>query len=375
MTDQRRKHIEALAPRVGRAKASKAFGVPLRTERQKRHVDKAKTHCEKARHATPATHTCRWCKQTSTNMHIPTSRIPDEQRSRIYELLCSDRFMDLPAEQVYYELLDEGTYLCSIRSMYRILAEHGANHERRRGRHQQPKTHTTPQLRATQPNQVWCWDVTLLPTTTKGKFFYVYCIIDLYSRKIVGWMIDTQESQHNAEELLQQTCTKRNISSDQLTIHADRGAIQRADTVQKLMATRGVLPSYSRPRVSNDNAFIESFFKTLKYHHDYPLFFATLQDARWWIATFIGWYNKNHHHRGLHGYTPNQVDDRSWKDVQTQRQAALDAAYQAHPERFHKPSVAKTPPEEVTLNIRAIAEHVETDVMEPTTEEVVPIGS
>lgn len=368
--------INDLAPRIGRKRACKAFAIAERTERQRRHVRTEQQACAAAQ-ATPATHTCRWCTARATFGILSSLRIPDDQRKEIYATLCSERFCDLPAEQVYWELLDEGIYLCSIRTMYRILAEHEANHERRRGRHTRPKSHVTPQLCATKPNQVWCWDVTLLPTATKGKFFYLYCIIDLYSRKIVGWLIANEESQDNAEALIEQTCDRRGIPRGQLTIHADRGAIQRADTVQKLMSLRGVLASYSRPRVSNDNAFIESFFKTLKYHHDYPLFFAMLSGARAWIARFITWYNTKHHHRGLCGYTPQQVDDDSWKHTHRQRQAALDAAYAQRPQYFGKSPRAHEPPNEVTLNIRAVPEK-QTDVLVKTStthEEVMPIGA
>lgn len=342
--------VDTFAPIVGRTTACRAFGLSVRTERHRRRVRSEKQRCETTH--TPTTLQCRWCMPLTTRHPTSPSRIPDAQRQEIYDVLCGERFCDLSPEQVYWELLDQGKYYCSVRTMYRILTEHNAHHERRRGRHTQPKSHVMPQLRAVKPNQVWCWDVTLLPTMTKGKWYFAYCIIDLFSRKIVGWMIAQEESQENAEQLIRETCERRGVERASLTIHADRGAIQRADSVQALMATRGITPSYSRPRVSNDNAFIESFFKTLKYRHDYPLCFATSQDARWWIATFITWYNARHHHSGLNGYTPNQVDDGSWIDVYDIRQRALDDAYAAHPERFRSRPIAKVPPGEVTLNVR-----------------------
>ena len=272
------------------------------------------------------------------------------ERDEVLGLLCSERFVDMSAEQVFWTVLDEGKYYCSVRSMYRVLAAHRAVSDRRRRRHRSSGKHQIPRLCATAPRQVWTWDVTLLPTPTKGIYVYLYAVIDIFSRKIVGWMIADCESKENAERLITETCEREGIKREQLTIHADRGSIMKARNVSDIFIKLGITKSHSRPRVSNDNPYIESFFKTTKYRYDYPLNFASLQSARCWFADFVNWYNGEHHHSGVAYFSPNQVHDGSWREVHAIRQQTLEGAHAMYPKRFNRRPVADAPPEQVWIN-------------------------
>jgi putative transposase len=257
--------------------------------------------------------------------------------------------------------------------MYRILAAHKASSDRRRRRHGPKRTHGVPRLKATAPNQVWAWDVSLLASDTKGRYWYLYAVIDVFSRKIVGWMIADCESQENAKKLLRETCHRQAIPRKQLTIHADRGSIMRAHKVSDVFIRFGVTRSHSRPRVSNDNAFIESFFKTTKYRHDYPLQFHSLRSARRWMRSFVDWYNNSHHHSGIAYFHPSNVHDGSWAEAHRARQAVMDKAYETHPERFHKRPIVAEPPTEVFINKPDVDKgdsHATTENSGPGAEEV-----
>jgi putative transposase len=272
----------------------------------------------------------------------PRGLSPTEQ-AQVREVLNSERFQDLAPREIYAELLDEKRYLCSISTMYRILAEHAEVRERRNQlRH--PAYHK-PELLATGPNQVWSWDITKLRGPSKGVYYYLYVIIDIYSRYVVGWLIAEVESAELAEQLIVETCAKQGVQRAQLTIHADNGSPMIAKTVAILLADLGVAKSHSRPHVSNDNPYSEAHFKTLKYRPDYPDRFGSLADARHWARSFVAWYNDQHHHSGLGLLTPAVVHTGRAETVRQQHQAVLRQAYQAHPERFTKglPRPAKLP--------------------------------
>jgi len=272
----------------------------------------------------------------------PRALSPTEQ-AQVREVLNSERFQDLAPREIYAELLDAERYLCSISTMYRILAEHAEVRERRNQlRH--PAYHK-PELLATGPNQVWSWDITKLRGPSKGVYYYLYVIIDIYSRYVVGWLIAEVESAELAEQLIVETCAKQGVQRAQLTIHADNGSPMIAKTVAILLADLGVAKSHSRPHVSNDNPYSEAHFKTLKYRPDYPDRFGSLADARHWARSFFAWYNDQHHHSGLGLLTPAVVHTGRAETVRQQHQAVLRQAYQAHPERFTKglPRPAKLP--------------------------------
>ena len=232
--------------------------------------------------------------------------------------------------------------------MYRVLAEAGETQERRAQR--APQRHAKPSLTATAPNQVWTWDITKLATTQKGVFLMAYVVIDLFSRFVVGWMVASKECKHLAAQLFAETVARHGVEPG-LTVHADRGSAMKSDTLAQLFASLGVSRSFSRPRVSDDNAFSEAQFKTLKYQPDYPGRFEGELHARAYLQDFFGWHNDEHHHSGLALFTPADVFHGRVEAVRATRQAALDAAYAAHPERFpHGPPRAPTPPAEVHIN-------------------------
>ncbi len=248
-------------------------------------------------------------------------------------VLHSERFRDLAPGEVYAMLLDEGTYLCSEATMYRILREHHGGVRERRAQATHPAK-VKPELVAYGPNQCWSWDITKLAGPAKWTYYYLYSIIDIYSRYTVGWMLATKESKELAERLLAETITKQHIDRDQLTIHADRGSSMASKPVALLLADLGVTKSHSRAHVSNDNPFSEAQFKTLKYRPEFPERFAALEQARAFCVTFYRWYNHEHRHCGIGMHTPSDVHHNRAPAVQQARKATLTAAYTAHPERF-----------------------------------------
>jgi transposase InsO family protein len=279
----------------------------------------------------------------------PPRALSVTEKEQIRELLNSERFQDLAPREIYAELLDEERYLCSISTMYRILAEYAEVRERRNQlRH--PAYHK-PELLATGPNQVWSWDITKLRGPSKGIYYYLYVMIDIYSRYVVGWLIAEVESAELAEQLITETCAKQGVQRAQLTIHADNGSPMIAKTVAILLTDLGVTKSHSRPHVSNDNPYSEAQFKTLKYRPDYPDRFGSVADARHWARSFFAWYNDQHHHTGLGLLTPAVVHTGRAEIVRQQRQTVLQQAYQAHPDRFTQglPRPAKLP-EAVWIN-------------------------
>ena len=262
----------------------------------------------------------------------PERALKPEEKEQVLQVLNSERFQDCAPREVYATLLDEGEYLCSLSTMYRILKERKQVRERRNQlRH---PSYTKPELLATGPNQLWSWDLTKLRGPAKWTYYYLYTILDVFSRYVVGWMIAERESARLAEQLIAETCAKQGIELDQLTLHADRGSSMTSKTVALLLADLGVTKTHSRPHVSNDNPYSESQFKTMKYRPDYPDRFGSIQDARAWARPFFHWYNHEHHHSGLALLTPATVHCGRAQVVIDRRQHVLQAAYAAHPERF-----------------------------------------
>ncbi len=254
------------------------------------------------------------------------------QRAEVLAVLHEPRFVDLAPPQVYARLLDEGTWLCAIRTMYRLLSSNAEMHERRALlRH---PTYAAPELLATGPNQVWSWDITKLKGPTTWSYFYLYVILDVYSRYIVGWMVTTRESAALAKQLIAETCASQGIDEDQLTLHADRGSAMKSKLVAELLADLGVTKTHSRPHVSNDNPYSEAHFKTLKYRPDFPARFGALEHARAHTVDFVAWYNHEHYHSGIAYHTPADVHAGRAAAINATRAATLMAAYAAHPERF-----------------------------------------
>jgi putative transposase len=264
----------------------------------------------------------------------PERALSETERTQVRETLNSERFVDCAPRAVYATLLDEETYLCSASTMYRILAENSEIRERRdQLRH---PNYAKPELLATGPNQVWTWDITKLLGPTKWTYFYLYVMLDIFSRYVVGWLLADRESSHLAEALMTEACLQQNIQPNQLTIHADRGSPMIAKPVALLLADLGVLRSHSRPHVSNDNPFSEAQFKTLKYRPDYPKYFGSQFEARTWSRDFFPWYNTEHRHSGIGYFTPAAVHYGTASRIFIDRQRTLQLAYTAHPERFVK---------------------------------------
>ncbi len=263
----------------------------------------------------------------------PPRALKAGERQGVLDLLHT-RFIDQAPAQVHATLLDEGTYLCSPRTMYRILE---AAHEVKERRDQVRRPHyAAPELLATRPNEVWSWDITKLLGPAKWTYFYLYVILDIFSRYVVGWMIAPHESAALAERLIALTCAKQGIVPGQLTLHADRGASMRSKPVALLLADLGVVKTHSRPQVSNDNPFSEAQFRTLKYCPQFPDRFGSLEDGRAFGQEFFRWYNQDHRHSGLGFLTPATVHFGQAAAVRAQRARVLTTAYAAHPDRFVK---------------------------------------
>ncbi len=311
---------EQLSRTVGTAPACEALGVPRATL---------------YRHRRPAPVECRARQQSHRALTLP-------EKQAVLEELHSPRFIDKAPAQIFAILLEEGIYHCSIRTMYRILAENGEVRERRNQiRH--PK-YRKPELLAVAPNQVWSWDITKLLGPVKWTYFYLYVILDIFSRYVVGWMIAGRESAALAKRLIAETSRKQEIDPHQLTIHADRGPSMKSKSVALLLSDLGVRKSHSRPHVSNDNPFSEAQFKTLKYCPEFPGRFGSIQDARAFCRRFFEYYNTEHRHSGIGLLTPEAVHYGRACQIQAARQEVLLQAYATHPERF-----VRKPPEPPVL--------------------------
>ena len=276
-------------------------------------------------------------------------KLTTEERAKFLAIAHSEEFKDQPPREIYATLLSRGEYLCHWRTMYCILEQAGESRERRSLRSH--PTYSKPSLTATRPNEVWSWDITRLPCTRRGEFFYLYTVLDLYSRYVVAWCVETEESAELATKLIRQAVKVHNINKGQLTLHNDRGAPMTSGTFQTLCALLGVAQSLSRPRVSDDNPYSESQFKTMKYQPEYPEQFETIRAARQWVKEFTEWYNEAHHHTGIALFTPEEVFTGRYEEVAKEREVAMEKAFAEHPERFvkGKPKV-KRPASEVSIN-------------------------
>jgi putative transposase len=278
----------------------------------------------------------------------PRALAPSE-RQAVLDVLHSDRFVDQSPAEVHATLLEEHTYLCSTRTMYRVLTDAGEVRERRdQARH---PAYAKPELVATTPNQIWSWDITKLKGPVPYLYFSLYVILDLFSRYVVGWMVAAQESARLAKHLIEATCHTQSIAPNQLTIHADRGAPMRSKLVAELFADLAITASHSRPRVSNDNPFSEAQFRTVKYRPEFPDRFGSIEDARALCHDLFGWYNHAHHHSGLRYLTPADVHYGRAATILEVRHQTRVAAYAAHPDRFVQgPPRLETLPEAVWIN-------------------------
>jgi putative transposase len=268
----------------------------------------------------------------------PPRALTAQERQTVLDRLREPRFADLAPAEVYATLLDEGVYLCSIRTMYRLLDDNNEVRERRdQLRH---PVYTKPELLAEGPDQVWSWDITKLAGPAKWTCFYLYVILDIFSRRVVGWCVADAESAVLFKSLFDDTIKKHAVPPGQLTLHADRGGPMKAKATALMLADLGVTKSHSRPHTSNDNPFSEAHFKTLKYQPQFPKRFGCIADAKDFCRDFFTWYNQDHHHVGIGLMTPDQVHYGQADDVHAARQRTLDRAFSTNPERF-----VKKPPE------------------------------
>jgi putative transposase len=260
--------------------------------------------------------------------------LSDAERAQVLEVLTSERFRDQSVRQVWAELMDDGVYLCGIRTMYRILTENRAVRERRdQLRH---PGYSRPELLATGPNKLWSWDITKLKGPHPWTYYHLYVVMDVYSRYVLGWLLATRESSTLAVELIRRCCEREGIPRDQLTVHADRGPSMRSQPVAFLLADLGVTKTHSRPYTSTDNPYSEAQFKTLKYQPEFPERFGSLEDARAFLRRFFDWYNTEHRHSGIGLVTPAQRHHGTDRIVYEKRQEVMAAFYERHPERFVK---------------------------------------
>jgi putative transposase len=279
----------------------------------------------------------------------PARALHPEERAQVLAVLHEERFQDRSPAAVQATLLDEGRYLCSTRTMYRILEQEGESRERRD--HLIHPPYQKPQLLATAPNQLWSWDITKLLGPAKWTYFYLYVILDVFSRYVTGWMVAHRESAELAEKFIEETVRKHRVPPGQLSLHADRGRVMRSKPVAFLLADLGVTKTHSRPYVSDDNPYSESQFRTMKYRPEFPDRFGSIQDSRSFGQVFFPWYNHEHRHSGLGMLTPAMVHFGEARLMLARRQAVLDAAYQAHPERFvRRPPKPLALPTEVWIN-------------------------
>ena len=382
--------IGSFAARVGVARACRAFGTPARSfryrqQRARRVAERAAAAASARENAESSGSDARHDGSSDTVNDVVSDAVDDPQgvsasdegndaagdaaggavavvrrthpaalssdeRVEILEVLCSERFVDLSPHQVFMTLLDERRYLCSVRSMYRLLEEHGLGGDRRRGAHQSPGRHPMPIVQASRPNECWSWDITKLRGPVKGVLYYLYTILDIFSRKVVAWTIAERESASVAEQLIRCAIEREGVERDQLTLHADRGGPMIAGDIAELLTGLGVSKSHSRPRVSNDNPYSEAQFKTLKYRPDYPARFESIDAARDWCRDFFTWYNHTHYHSGIAYLRPADLHAGRHPEIIEQRQATLDQAQERHPQRFRSRPRAKTPPKHAWIN-------------------------
>ena len=315
------------------------------------------------------------CRKDTSRRPTPARALSEPERQEVLQVLHSERFVDAAPVQVHATLLEEGSYLCSPRTMYRILAANGEVRERRDQR--QHPHYAKPELLATAPNQVWSWDITKLKGPLKLLYIYLHVILDNFSRYVVGWMIAEAENAGLAERLIEESCIKQGIAPNHLTLHSDRGAPMKSKTVAQLLAELGIDKSHGRPRVSNDNPFSEAFFKTAKYRPAMPDRFADAFHARDIFRRVLDWYNNDHRHSGIAYLTPSVVHHGRADEVLDQRHRARMAAYLARPDRFvNGPPQHETLPPAVWINPPERTTHEDapgSTIVDPNDPEVLPV--
>lgn len=305
--------IDELAPIVGTAEACAAVGRPR------------STHYRWHRKSPPPV-------RPERMPALQPRALSEVERKEVLRVLHEPDHVDEAPATVYAKLLDAGVYLASVPTMYRILRAEGEVGDRRR--HATHPAHKKPELIATAPNDVWSWDITKLLGPVKWTYYYLYVILDIYSRYVVGWLLADAESKTLAEQLLAETIARQDVDPGRLTIHADNGSSMASKPVAFLLADLGVTKSHSRPHVSNDNPYSEAQFKTLKYRPEFPDQFGSIEDARTFCRGFFSWYNHDHYHSGIAWHHPVDVHYGRAELVQAARVDVLAAAYQRHPERF-----------------------------------------
>jgi transposase InsO family protein len=320
--------VTELAPTAGTRAACSALGVPRATFYRRQQVSERSAPASRPR---------------------PPLALSEIERRSVLDVLHSERFVDAAPHQIYATLLDEKRYLCSVRTMYRILAAEDEVRERR-NQCRRP-AYTKPELLATGPNEVWSWDITKLKGPVKWSYFYLYVILDIFSRYVVGWMVARRESAILAQRLVSASVEKQGIVRGQLTLHADRGSSMTSKTLALLLADLGVTKTHSRPYTSTDNPYSEAHFKTFKYRPEFPDRFGSPEDARTHCHHFFPWYNHEHRHGGLALLTPADVHYGRAQERLAQRSRVLEVAFQAHPERFKgRPPLPGVLPEAVWIN-------------------------
>lgn len=335
---------EELAPVVGTARACAVLGV-ARALLYRRRTPKA---------------------EPAPRKRSPSPRaLSEAERQEVLDVLHSERFSDSSPATVVATLLDEGCYLCSIRTMYRLLQAAGEVSERRNQRTH--PSYARPELLATEPNRLWSWDITKLLGASKWTYFHLYVVLDVFSRYVVGWMVAHRESAALAERLIAETLAKQGIARDRLTIHADRGSSMTSKPVALLLADLGVTKTHSRPHVSNDNPYSEAQFKTLKYRPSFPARFGSIEDARGFCHGFFRWYNEDHRHSGIAYMAPEALHYGRAEQIQKVRAQALTQASAAHPERFVKGTPRPWP--------LPTAAWINRPTIHTTTKEVTPTGA
>ena len=282
-------------------------------------------------------------KKLQTKSVVSSLELKAREKQVILDVLHEERFVDKAPLEIFTILLDEGFYYCSVSTMYRILRANGECKDRRRQR--RTGNYKKPELLATAPNQVWSWDITKLRGPVKWSYFYLYVIMDIFSRYVVGWMIADRESASLAKQLVTETSKKQGICEGQLTLHADRGASMKSKALGQLLADLGITKTHSRPYTSNDNPFSESQFKTLKYRPQFPGQFGSIQDAKSFCREFFEWYNNEHRHSGINMLAPKMLHYGQAEDVLRKRTQVLQQAYLQHPNRFKYklPNAGKVP--------------------------------
>lgn len=316
--------IEELTPLIGTRPACRALGASVATTYRRRRPPEP--------------------PRPSRPRPTPERALSGPEREQVLEVLASERFVDVSPEETWATLLDDGTYLCSTRTMYRILKDEYGEVRDRRDQLTHPP-YAAPELLAEHPNAVWSWDISKLKGPARGTWFYLYVILDVFSRYIVGWTVQQHENAELATALIEQAIEQQQITPKILTLHADRGAPMRAKLLAQLLEDLGVTKTHSRPYTSSDNPYSEAHFKTLKYRPAFPARFGSIEQAREHCRAFADWYNHAHRHSGIGLMTPAAVHHGHAPRLHAARARVLDAAYAQHPERFvrHAPVPPKLP--------------------------------